>query len=81
MLLIIYLKDELNNPYAILFFPYFEDVSFSENELNTFIENYIRYISSANRCNFNCIFSIKICYSFIGDNKNKNGANAFGKKE
>ena len=33
------LKDELNSPYAILFFPYFEDVSFSENELNTFIEN------------------------------------------
>ncbi len=33
------LKDQLNRPYAILFFPYFEDVSFSENELNTFIEN------------------------------------------
>ena len=33
------LKDDLNRPYAILFFPYFEDVSFSENELNTFIQN------------------------------------------
>ncbi len=33
------LKDSLDRPYAILFFPYFEDVSFSENELNTFIEN------------------------------------------
>ena len=33
------LKDNLNTPYAILFFPYFEDVSYSENELNTFIEN------------------------------------------
>ena len=33
------LKDRFNKPYAILFFPYFEDVSFSENELNTFIEN------------------------------------------
>ena len=33
------LRDQLNNPYAILFFPYFEDISFSENELNTFIEN------------------------------------------
>lgn len=33
------LKDNLNKPYAILFFPYFEDVSFSENELNTFIQN------------------------------------------
>ena len=51
------LKDELNNPYAILFFPYFEDVSFSENELNTFIENLISDIySTANRCNFNSIF-------------------------
>ena len=26
------LKDEFNLPYAILFFPYFEDISFSENE-------------------------------------------------
>ena len=33
------LKDRFNKPYAILFFPYFEDISFSENELNTFIEN------------------------------------------
>ena len=33
------LKNDSNQPYAILFFPYFEDVSFSENELNTFIEN------------------------------------------
>ena len=31
------LKDEFGNPYGILFFPYFEDVSFSENELNTFL--------------------------------------------
>ena len=33
------LKDRFERPYAILFFPYFEDVSFSENELNTFLEN------------------------------------------
>ena len=33
------LKDRFKKPYAILFFPYFEDISFSENELNTFIEN------------------------------------------
>ena len=33
------LKDRFGQPYAILFFPYFEDVSISENELNTFIEN------------------------------------------
>ena len=33
------LKDRFSKPYAILFYPYFEDVSFSENELNTFIEN------------------------------------------
>ena len=33
------LKDELGNPYGILFFPYFEDVSFSENELNTFLQS------------------------------------------
>jgi len=33
------LKDDSNKAYAILFFPYFEDVSFSENELNTFIQN------------------------------------------
>jgi signal transduction histidine kinase len=33
------LKDNFNRPYAILFFPYFEDISFSENELNTFLQN------------------------------------------
>jgi nitrogen fixation/metabolism regulation signal transduction histidine kinase len=33
------LKDRFQRPYAILFFPYFEDVSFSENELNAFLEN------------------------------------------
>jgi nitrogen fixation/metabolism regulation signal transduction histidine kinase len=33
------LKDEFGNPYGILFFPYFEDVSFSENELNTFLQS------------------------------------------
>ena len=33
------LKDRFQRPYAILFFPYFEDVSFSENELNTFLQN------------------------------------------
>ena len=33
------LKDDFNRPYAILFFPYFEDISFSENELNTFLQN------------------------------------------
>ena len=33
------LKDRFQKPYGILFFPYFEDVSFSENELNTFLEN------------------------------------------
>ena len=36
------LKDTSDTPYAILFFPYFEDVSISENELNTFIENLYR---------------------------------------
>ena len=33
------LKDKFDRQYAILFFPYFEDVSFSENELNTFLKN------------------------------------------
>ena len=32
------LKNENGTPYAILFFPYFEDVSFSENELNKFLQ-------------------------------------------
>ena len=34
-----YLLDSGGNAYAILFFPYFEDVSFSENELNTFLQS------------------------------------------
>ena len=34
-----YLADSSGDPYAILFFPYFEDVSFSENELNTFLQS------------------------------------------
>ena len=33
------LKDSFGNPYGVLFFPYFEDVSFSENELNTFLQS------------------------------------------
>ena len=33
------LRDRYNRPYAILFFPYFEDISFSENELNTFLSS------------------------------------------
>ena len=33
------LKDNFGNPYGVLFFPYFEDVSFSENELNTFLQS------------------------------------------
>ena len=33
------LKDSFDNPYGVLFFPYFEDVSCSENELNTFIQS------------------------------------------
>jgi two-component system nitrogen regulation sensor histidine kinase NtrY len=33
------LKDGFGNPYGILFLPYFEDVSFSENELNTFLQS------------------------------------------
>ena len=33
------LIEEFGNPYGILFFPYFEDVSFSENELNTFLQS------------------------------------------
>ena len=33
------LQDEFGNPYGVLFFPYFEDVSFSENELNTFLQS------------------------------------------
>jgi len=34
-----YLIDSSGMEYAILFFPYFEDVSFSENELNTFLQS------------------------------------------
>ena len=34
-----YLVDSSGLEYAILFFPYFEDVSFSENELNTFLQS------------------------------------------
>tara|TARA_B100000941_G_scaffold208212_1_gene152324 strand:- start:15 stop:1403 length:1389 start_codon:yes stop_codon:yes gene_type:complete len=33
------LKDKFGNSYGVLFFPYFEDVSFSENELNTFLQS------------------------------------------
>jgi signal transduction histidine kinase len=33
------LNDDFANPYGVLFFPYFEDVSFSENELNTFLQS------------------------------------------
>jgi len=33
------LNDNFGNPYGVLFFPYFEDVSFSENELNTFLQS------------------------------------------
>tara|TARA_X000000950_G_scaffold106656_2_gene134318 strand:- start:3286 stop:4668 length:1383 start_codon:yes stop_codon:yes gene_type:complete len=33
------LEDTFGNPYGVLFFPYFEDVSFSENELNTFLQS------------------------------------------
>lgn len=33
-----YLKDASGTPYAILFFPYFEDISFAENELKTFLQ-------------------------------------------
>ena len=33
------LKDRTGEAYGILFFPYFEDVSFSENELNTFLQS------------------------------------------
>lgn len=32
------LKDGLGRPYGILFFPYFQDVSYSEDELNTFLQ-------------------------------------------
>ena len=31
------LSNKSNEPYGILYFPYFEDVSFSSNELNTFL--------------------------------------------
>ncbi len=31
------LKDNFDNKYAILFFPYFQDVSFAESELNVFL--------------------------------------------
>ena len=34
-----YLVNSSGKEYAILFFPYFEDVSFSENELNTFLQS------------------------------------------
>ena len=33
------LRDDYSRTYGILFFPYFEDISFSENELNTFLDN------------------------------------------
>ena len=33
------LEDSFGKPYGVLFFPYFEDVSFSENELNTFLQS------------------------------------------
>ena len=33
------LEDGFGDPYGVLFFPYFEDVSFSENELNTFLQS------------------------------------------
>jgi two-component system nitrogen regulation sensor histidine kinase NtrY len=33
------LEDGFGKPYGVLFFPYFEDVSFSENELNTFLQS------------------------------------------
>ena len=33
------LKDDQDRAYGILFFPYFEDISFSENELNSFLQN------------------------------------------
>ena len=33
------LKDGFGEPYGVLFFPYFEDVSFSENELSTFLQS------------------------------------------
>ena len=33
------LNDEFGKSYGILFFPYFEDTSFSENELNSFLQN------------------------------------------
>ncbi|MFL2629478.1 MAG: hypothetical protein ACJ0NO_02955 [Flavobacteriaceae bacterium] len=33
------LKDNFGRAYGILLFPYFEDVSFSENELNIFLQN------------------------------------------
>jgi len=33
-----YLRTPGGTPYGILFFPYFEDVSFSENELNIFLQ-------------------------------------------
>ena len=33
------LNDEFGKPYGILFFPYFEDTSISENELNSFLQN------------------------------------------
>ena len=31
-----YIYDNLNKPFAILYFPYFEDISFSQMELNSF---------------------------------------------
>ena len=33
------LFNSYGNPYGVLFFPYFEDVSFSENELNKFLNS------------------------------------------
>ncbi|MCY4560808.1 MAG: HAMP domain-containing sensor histidine kinase [Flavobacteriaceae bacterium] len=32
------LKDRLNTPYAILFYPYFSDIDIAENELNVFLQ-------------------------------------------
>ncbi|MCY4299198.1 MAG: ATP-binding protein [Flavobacteriaceae bacterium] len=34
------LKDPLNTPYAILFYPYFSDIDIAENELNIFLQSF-----------------------------------------
>ena len=59
-----YIYDNSNKPFAILYFPYFEDISFSQMELNSFLNTlYKIYLFLFCSCNFSCIFYVKIYFS------------------